>query len=80
MKKISVAICGILSAALLVSCSDKTTDIELENDDDNQIDVELTLWTFPVGNWGNPHGSSQHTDQLSQGISEHPYHRGIFKL
>ncbi|MDE7416604.1 MAG: extracellular solute-binding protein [Lachnospiraceae bacterium] len=54
MKKISVTLCSILSAVLLVSCSDKTPDIEQEDDSDNQIDVELTLWTFPVGNWGNP--------------------------
>lgn len=57
MKKI-VTLTGILlSAAVLCSCS-RTPDTEPyaepENDSVSKENTELILWTFPVGNWGNP--------------------------
>ena len=53
MKKIYALICLLLSAVLLSSCAGSPQNIESE---DNSIreDTELTLWAFPVGNWGNP--------------------------
>ncbi len=53
MKKICALISLLLSAVLLSSCSGSPQNIESE---DNSIreDTELTLWVFPVGNWGNP--------------------------
>ncbi len=54
MKKVLASICLLLSAVLLSSCSGSIPSIEPGNDDSQQEDAELTLWTFPVGNWGNP--------------------------
>lgn len=54
MKKTAALLCLLLLAALLSSCSDKTPAAEPDNVSDAPEDVELTLWTFPVGNWGNP--------------------------
>lgn len=54
MKKIFTLIGLLLCAALLSSCSSKTTNTEPEEDSSSQEMIELTLWTFPVGNWGHP--------------------------
>lgn len=54
MKKIFTLICLLLSAALLSSCSSESKNIEPKDDNSSQETVELTLWTFPVGNWGHP--------------------------
>ena len=54
MRKIYVLISVLLSAALLSSCGSKAPDIESEIDSGSMEDTELTLWAFPVGNWGNP--------------------------
>ena len=54
MKKMIVLLCFLLSLTLLTSCGGKTPDIEPDNSGDGPDDIELTLWTFPVGNWGNP--------------------------
>ncbi len=54
MKKFMILICLLLSAAFLFSCGNKIAVTEPDNAGDNLEDVELTLWTFPVGNWGNP--------------------------
>lgn len=54
MKKPLVLVCLLLSIALLASCG---TSPAIETDGGSDIpgdDIELTLWTFPVGNWGNP--------------------------
>lgn len=54
MKKIFALMCFLLSANLLSACGDKTQYIEPDDGGGSQEDIELTLWTFPVGNWGNP--------------------------
>ena len=53
-KKISAFLCILLSAAFLCSCGDRPEVTEPDEDHILQEDLELTLWTFPVGNWGNP--------------------------
>ena len=53
-KKTPAFLCILLSAVLLCSCGSRS---EVTEPDAEQIlpeDLELTLWTFPVGNWGNP--------------------------
>ena len=54
MKKLFSFICLLLCAAFLSSCAGKTADMEHEEDSSSQQITELVLWTFPVGNWGNP--------------------------
>ncbi|MDE6663562.1 MAG: extracellular solute-binding protein, partial [Lachnospiraceae bacterium] len=54
MKKIYVLIGFLLSAVLLSSCGSKNPNIESDEDSENRENTELTLWTFPIGNWGNP--------------------------
>ena len=54
MKKIYALISVLLSVVLLSSCGSKNPNIELEDDSGSGEVTELTLWTFPVGNWGNP--------------------------
>lgn len=54
MKKIAAFFGLLLSAALLVSCNSSTQTPESDPDEDSPAHTELTLWTFPVGNWGNP--------------------------
>ena len=54
MRKKYALITLLLTAVLLSSCGGKSPDIELEDENDGVEDIELTLWTFPVGNWGNP--------------------------
>lgn len=53
MKKIYTLISVLLSAVFLSSCGGKTPNIELEHNSGGEV-TELILWTFPVGNWGNP--------------------------
>ena len=43
-----------MSVLLLSSCGSKNPNIESEEDSENGENTELTLWTFPIGNWGNP--------------------------
>ena len=54
MKKTVILIGILLSAVLFSSCSGKSSEVELDEDSGGQEVTELTLWTFPVGNWGNP--------------------------
>lgn len=54
MRKILILICLLLSVVFLLSCGDEISSIESDEDSGSREDVELTLWTFPVGNWGNP--------------------------
>ena len=54
MKKKSLLIHLTLCAALLCACGSRTQNMEPDQDSDGPEDVELTLWTFPVGDWGNP--------------------------
>lgn len=54
MKKIYILLCFLLSAVLLSSCNGKPEEIEPKEDNNSQEITELVLWTFPVGNWGNP--------------------------
>ena len=53
MKKTACLLCVLLFTVFLYSCSSKTLNID--SDDTAVLETtELTLWTFPVGNWGNP--------------------------
>lgn len=53
MKRLLV--CLLLSLALLTSCGGNTPDRDPGGDGGGSPDnVELALWTFPVGSWGNP--------------------------
>ena len=54
MKKKIALLCFLLSLVFLISCGGKTPDIEPDNGGGSSDDIELTLWTFPVGNCGNP--------------------------
>lgn len=54
MKKIYALISVLLCTVFLSSCSGKTPNVELEGDSGSGETTELVLWTFPVGNWGNP--------------------------
>lgn len=61
MKKLSALIGLLLSAALLSSCNGGLQMTEPSGSIDGpgpSADIELTLWTFPVGNWGNPTAAS----------------------
>lgn len=56
MKKKFSAITSLLAAALLCACAadGSPRHSEADNDSGAQQEIEITLWTFPVGNWGNP--------------------------
>ena len=54
MKKINALTIFLLSAVLLTSCGNTPKVNESEDDTGSKEVTELTLWTFPVGNWGNP--------------------------
>ena len=54
MKRTLITVCLLLSAILLSSCGGTPGDTEPDGDNARPDDLELTLWTFPVGNWGNP--------------------------
>lgn len=54
MKKLLALICLLLSIALLSSCGGTPAIEPDDSSDDPSDDIELMLWTFPVGNWGNP--------------------------
>ncbi|MCM1045079.1 MAG: ABC transporter substrate-binding protein [Candidatus Gastranaerophilales bacterium] len=54
MKKNMILICILITAVCLASCGSNPTKVESDDQTDDREDVELTLWTFPVGNWGNP--------------------------
>ena len=55
MKKRIIWLCLLLSLAFLASCGSQTPDLESGSGGDSpEDDIELVLWTFPVGNWGNP--------------------------
>ena len=52
MKRIYFLMCFLLSAFFLCSCGGR---VPTEEPDERCLEVvELSLWTFPVGNWGNP--------------------------
>lgn len=53
MKKIYSIICFLLAAILLSSCGGTSRPVEPDSSSGTD-DVELTLWSFPVGSWGNP--------------------------
>ena len=54
MKRICVLLCLLMSAVLLSSCGGMPQDTETNSSSGGAENIELTLWTFPVGNWGNP--------------------------
>ena len=54
MKRPTALVCLLLSLALLASCGGNTPDSGPGDGGGSPDNVELTLWTFPVGSWGNP--------------------------
>lgn len=56
MKKVFIVCFAFLSAILQVACSSKTFEAAdpTDKNDGMRQDVEISLWTFPIGNWGNP--------------------------
>lgn len=59
MRKTMMVIVSLLSAAVLASCSgDSSGTDEAQESGGIEEDIEITLWTFPVGNWGNPTATS----------------------
>lgn len=54
MKKRIALICLLLSASLLSSCGNNIQPTVPGESSDSPHNIELTLWTFPVGDWGNP--------------------------
>lgn len=55
MKKILFIITALMAAAFLSACAGSDSQIpEAEDNSGTQQVIEITLWTFPVGNWGSP--------------------------
>lgn len=54
MKKQAVFVFFMLFVVLLPSCGSQTDRVEPGYGNNVSEETELTLWTFPVGNWGNP--------------------------
>lgn len=69
MKKNIIIAFLMLCVVLLPSCSNQTARVEPGYGNDVPEETELTLWTFPVGNWGNPTTVS---NLLSGFHREHP--------
>ena len=54
MKKISYICAALLAAAVLSACGGKNTGTEpVQQIEEASRETEISLWTFPVGNWGN---------------------------
>ncbi len=54
LKKILFVCTALLTAAMLCACSRSNTKTEpVQTQDGSGPETELTLWTFPVGNWGD---------------------------
>lgn len=55
MKKKLLLLLVILTAAVLSACGNGEAEIiEADEGSNAPQNTKLTLWTFPVGNWGNP--------------------------
>lgn len=55
MKKALLLVLALLFTVVMSACNSNNSEIyETSNDSNTQNEVEITLWTFPVGNWGNP--------------------------
>lgn len=55
MRKIAMLTGILLVALLLFSCANSDSQEPVSDTSDiRQPEVEITLWTFPIGNWGNP--------------------------
>ncbi len=53
MKKIIFVCTALLAAMCLAACGGDTATDQIQTKEDTDQEIELTLWTFPVGNWGN---------------------------
>lgn len=53
MKKIPALLCLLLCAVLLSSCGGTIIGPTAEPSDSPE-DIQLALWTFPIGSWDNP--------------------------
>lgn len=54
MKRKLALISILVLALLLSSCGDKTPDSGPDDGSNAETEIQLTLWTFPVGDWSNP--------------------------
>lgn len=54
MKRITALLCVLLCAMFLSSCGDQALNTVPDMDRESEDVIELTLWTFPVGNWSSP--------------------------
>lgn len=54
MKRKAALICLLLCAVLLCSCAEGVPASVPDETADVPENIELTLATFPIGNWGNP--------------------------
>lgn len=54
MKKIVLLCLALFTAAVLSACNSKNEEaVKDQEKAENGQETEITLWTFPVGNWGN---------------------------
>lgn len=53
LKKMRTMAAALLAAAVLAACSQKTETDSDRAAEETVRETEITLWTFPVGNWGN---------------------------
>lgn len=59
MKKVLLSVGLLVTAFTLAACGTRGWQMPDENEGGSgQPDVEITLWTYPVGNWGNPTASA----------------------
>lgn len=52
MKKVLLTIAALLIITTLSACTDN--NLKQVDNSEEKDEIEITLWTFPVGNWGNP--------------------------
>lgn len=72
IRRLLFSLTSVLCAALLSSCANNAQTPATEepgSDSEDENHIELTLWTFPVGNWGNPTAVS---NMLTSFHREHP--------
>lgn len=54
MKKLIFMCAALFTAACLSACSRDTVTEQIQPKAEAGSETELSFWTFPVGNWGNP--------------------------
>ena len=55
MKRSILVFAAVLALAGAVACTSRgTTKEQMQPQTEDMQETEISLWTFPVGNWGNP--------------------------